>query len=168
MAASAIVLDVRTVAVGVAVRVAGLGAQVLDGRVRLLADPHEEHGFNGREVPRGLRVVAFGNALSIGAVEEVVAHDPAAAFAVGGFGQAAGGVGAGGPGGLEPGCVVGVLGEAGIPFVVDEGGVPCGAQVVHFVEGGGAGRPGAGGRVPGFAAGGVAGTVTGAGAGVTA
>ena len=145
MATGAIVLDVRTVAVGVAVRVASRSAHVLDGRVRLLADPHQEHAFNGREFPRGLRVVAFGDALSIGAVEQVVAHDPAAAFAVGGFGQAAGGVGAGGPGGLEPGGVVGVLGETGIPFVVDEGGVPCLAQVVHFVQGGGAGRSGAGG-----------------------
>ena len=86
VATGAIVVDVRTVAVGVALGVAGLGAHVLDRRARLLADPHQEHGFNGRQVPSGLRVVAFGDALSVGAVEQVVTHDPAAAFAVGGFG----------------------------------------------------------------------------------
>lgn len=115
MPAGASVFDVRAVAVGVAARAADGGAHGLDGRVRLLADPHQEHGFDGGEVPRGFRVVAFGDALPVGAVEQVVAHDPAAAFAVGGLGRVAAGVRTGGPRGGEPGGVVGVLGQAGVP-----------------------------------------------------
>lgn len=125
VAAGARFRDVRAVAVRVAGRAANRRAHVLDGGVGLLAEPHQEHGFDGREVPVGFGVVAFGDALAVGAVEQVVPHDPAAAFAVGGLGGLAVGIGAGGPGGFEPGGVVGVLGKADIPGVLGEGGVPC-------------------------------------------
>lgn len=39
---------------------------------------------------------------------------------------------------------MGILGEASIPFVFGEGGVPGLAQFVNFVNGGGAGGTGAG------------------------
>ncbi len=94
-----VVLDIRTVAIRVACRAADRRAHGLDGRVGLLADPHQEHGFDGREVPDRLRVVAFGDALAVAAVEEVVAHDPAAAFAIGGFDLVAFRIDARGPGG---------------------------------------------------------------------
>ena len=144
MAAGTVILDVGTVAVGVTVGVASRGAHGLDGGIGLFADPFQEHGLDGREVPDRLRVVAFGDALSVAAVEQVVTHDPAAAFAVGGFGGVAVRVNPRGPGGAEPGGVVGVLGESGAPCVVSEGGVPCRAQIVNFVHGGGAGGTGAG------------------------
>lgn len=166
MPAGAAVLDIGAIAGGIPPRVPRRRAHGLDARARFLAEPHEEHGFDGGEVADGGRVVAFGDALAVGAVEHVVAHDPAAALAVGGFGRVAGGVRAGGPGRGEPGGVVGVLGEAGVPGVVCEGGVPEVAEGVHFVEGGGGGGARAGGRVPGIAAGGVAGAAGGAGGGV--
>ena len=161
MATVAGFVDIVAIAVGVAARVVCRGAQGLDGRARLLADPFEEHDFDGREVPGGLRVVALGDALPVAAVEQVVAHDPARALAVGSPGRVAVGVGALGPGGWLPRGVVGVLGEAGVPRVVGEGGVPRRAQAVDFVQGGGAGGAGAGRRVPCVAAGGVAGTAGG-------
>ena len=132
-------VDLRAVAVGFALRVARRGAHGLDARARFLADPLEEHGFDGGEVADGGRVVAFGDALAVCAVEHVVAHDPAAAFTVRGFDCVAEGVLTGGPGRGEPGGVVGILGEAGIPGVVGEAGVPEGAEGVYFVEGGGGG-----------------------------
>ena len=162
MPARAALLDIRTLAIGVPVRAANGRAHVLDARARLLADPHEEHSFDGREVAVGLRVVALGDALAVAAGEQMVAHDPAAAFAVGGFKGFAARVGARGPGGREPGGVVGVLGEGGAPFVVGQGRVPGFAQVVDLVEGGGAGGAGAGRRGPGVAVGGVAGAGGGA------
>lgn len=99
MAAVAIVLDIRTVAVGITARVASRSAHGLDGCIRLFADPFQEHDFNGREIPVGYRVVAFGDALPVGAVEHVMTHDPAAAFAVGGLDGVALRVLAFGPGG---------------------------------------------------------------------
>lgn len=159
-------VDIRAIAGGIPTRVARRGAHVLDARARFLADPHQEHGFDGGEVADGGRVVAFGDALAVCAVEKVVAHDPATAFAVGGFVFVAVGICTFGPGRGEPGGVVGVLGEAGVPGVVGEGGIPEGAEGVHFVEGGGGRGARAGGRVPGIAAGGVAGTAGGARGGV--
>lgn len=89
VATAAVIHDVRAITVGVTLRVAGCGAHVLDGRIRLLTDPLEEHDFDGREVPGGFRVVAFSDALPVGAVEYVMTHDPTRAFAVGGLGKAA-------------------------------------------------------------------------------
>ena len=140
----AVVLDIRTLAIGVAVRVADSGAHVLDTSAWLLTDPHEKHGFDGCEISLGLRVVTFGDALSVAAREQVVTHDPAAAFAIGCFEGVAIRVSASGPGGCEPSGVVGILGEGGIPFIVGKGRVPGFAQVVNLVKGRGAGGTGAG------------------------
>ena len=63
---------------------------------------------------------------------------------------------------------MGVLGEAGIPFVFGEGGVPGRTKVVDLVKDGGAGRTGAGRCVPCIAVGGVAGAAGGAAGGVLA
>ena len=82
VATLAIVVDVRTVAIGITTDVVRCGAHFLDGCVWLFADPFQEHDFDRSEVPAGYRVVAFGDALPIGAVEQVMAHDPAATFAV--------------------------------------------------------------------------------------
>ena len=81
----AALLDIRTLAIGVAVRAADSGAHVLDTGAWLLTDPHKKHGFDGCEISLGLRVVTFGDALSVAAGEQVVTHDPAAAFAIGCF-----------------------------------------------------------------------------------
>ena len=81
----AALLDIRAVAIGVAVRAADSGAHFLDTGAWLLTDPHQKHGFDGCEVSLGFCVVAFGDALPIAAVEQVVAHDPAATFAIGSF-----------------------------------------------------------------------------------
>ena len=74
-----------TVAIWVAARAANSGAHALDSGAGLLTDPHQKHGLNGSEVSLGLRVVAFGDALPVAAGEQIVTHDPAAAFAVGYF-----------------------------------------------------------------------------------
>ena len=145
MAAGAAVIDIGTVAVRIAGRAVDSDAIGLDDGVGLLADPHEEHGFDGGEVAGRDRVVAFGDALPVGAVEQVVAHDPAAAFAVGRLGRVPVGVLARGPRRREHGGVVGVLGQPRVPGVFGEAGVPFRAQGAHFVEGGGAGGTGAGG-----------------------
>lgn len=81
----AALLDIGTVAIWVAVRATNSGAHVLDPRAWLLTDPHQKHGFDGCEVSLGFRVVAFGDALPVTAVEQVMTHDPAAAFTIGGF-----------------------------------------------------------------------------------
>ena len=81
----AVVLDIRTLAIGVAVRATDSGAHVLDTGAWLLTDPHKKHGFDWCEISLGFRVVAFGDALSVAALEQVVTHDPAAAFAIGCF-----------------------------------------------------------------------------------
>ena len=142
--AGAALLDIRTLAIGVAVRAADSGAHVLDTGAGLLTDPHEEHGFDGGEISLGFRVVTFGDALSVAAGKQVVTHDPAAAFAIGCPDGVAIGVNARSPGGCEPGGVVGVFGEGGIPFIVSKGRVPGFAQVIDFVKGRGAGGTGAG------------------------
>lgn len=80
--ARAALLDIRTLAIGVAIRVANGGAHVLDPGAWLLTDPHKKHGFDGGEISLGLRVVTFRDALSIAAGEQVVTHDPAAAFTI--------------------------------------------------------------------------------------
>ena len=67
--ARAALLDIRTLAIGVAVRAADGGAHVLNSGAWLLTDPHEEHGFDGCEISLGLRVVTFGDALSVAAGE---------------------------------------------------------------------------------------------------
>ena len=143
MTTAAILFDIRTVAIGITRRAPDRGAHVLDAGAGLLANPHQEHGLDGGEVPDGFGVVSFGDALSVAAGKQVMTHDPATTFAVGGVGWVAIGVGALRPGGGKPGGVVGIFGEGRIPFVVGEGGVPCLAQVIYFVEGGGAGRTGA-------------------------
>ena len=81
----AALLNIGTVAIWVAVRAINGGAHALDSGVGLLTDPHQKHGLNGCEVSIGLRVVAFGDALPVAAGEQMVTHDPAAAFAVGSF-----------------------------------------------------------------------------------
>lgn len=85
MATGAALVDIGTVAVWVAIRAANGRAHVLDPGAWLLTDPHQKHGFDGCEVSFGFRIVAFGDALPVTAVEQVVAHDPAAAFTIGGF-----------------------------------------------------------------------------------
>ena len=65
------------IAVGVTIRVAGRGAHVLDGCVGSFADPHQKHGFDGRDVSNGLGVVPFGDTLTVAPVEQVMAHYPA-------------------------------------------------------------------------------------------
>ena len=79
----AALLDIRTLAIGVAVRAVDGGAHVLDTGAWLLTDPHKKHCFDGGEISLGFRVVTFGDALSVTAREQVVTHDPAAAFAIG-------------------------------------------------------------------------------------
>ena len=118
-------LDIGTLAIRIATRAANGGAHALDAGTGLLADPHEEHGFDGREVPVGFGVVAFGDALPVAAGEQMMTHDPAVAFPVGSLGGISIRIRTRGPGGGEPGGVVGVLGHGGVPFVVGEGGVPC-------------------------------------------
>ena len=137
-------LDIRTLAVGIAARAADGGAHVLDTGAWLLTDPHEKHGFDRGEIALGLRVVTFGDTLSVAAFEQMVTHHPGAAFAIGCPNGLASRVNARGPGGCEPGGVVGILGEGGTPFIVSKGRVPSSAQVVDFVKGRGAGGTGAG------------------------
>ena len=144
MTTTAAFFNIRTIAIGVALGVASSGAHVLDGRVGLLADPHQEHGFNGGKIPIGFRVIAFGDALSVAATEQVMAHDPTAAFTVGGLSRVTVRVGTSGPGGREPGGIVGILGKSGTPLILGKRGIPCGTQFVNFVEGRGAGGTGAG------------------------
>ena len=85
MATGAAFFDICTFAIWVAICAADSGAHGLDSGAWLLADPHQEHGFDGCEVSLRFRVVAFGDALPVAAVEQVVTHDPAAAFAIGSF-----------------------------------------------------------------------------------
>lgn len=136
VATRAALLDVGTVTVWVAVGAANGCAHLLYSGTRLLTDPHQKHGFDGCEIAIGFRIVAFGDTLPVTAVEQVVTHDPAAAFTIGIVMLV--------PGGCKPGGVMGVLGEAGIPFVFLERGVPGLTQVVDLVKSGGAGRTGAG------------------------
>ena len=135
MTAGAGFVNVGAGTVGVPLGVARRGAHGRDAGARLLADPFEEHGFDGGQGAVGLGVVAFGDALARAAREQMVAHDPAAAFAVGGLDLLAVRADACGPGGGEPGGVVGVLGEARTPVVVAEVGVPGRAQAVDLVDG---------------------------------
>ena len=113
-------LDIRTLAIRVAACLADSCAHVLDTGAWLLTDPHKKHCFDGCEISLRLGIVTFGDTLSVAAREQVVTHDPGAAFAIGCFRGVAIGVNARGPGGCEPGGVVGILGESGTPFIVSK------------------------------------------------
>ena len=58
MATVTTILDIRTIAVRVALRVASRSTQVLDARSRHFTEPFQKHGFDGCDVPLGFRVVA--------------------------------------------------------------------------------------------------------------
>ena len=74
------------------------------------------------------------------AVEKLMTHDPAATFA----GRGIVAIAVQGPSCLEPGGVVGVLGETGGPVVVGQGRVPCRAHGIQFIDDRGAGGTSAG------------------------
>lgn len=66
-----------TIAVRVTSRAANRSAHVLDGGIRLFTDPHQKHGFDGRDVPNRFGIIAFGDTLTVATVEQVMTHYPA-------------------------------------------------------------------------------------------